>query len=163
MYIANEYYAISATGLRNILCIMPKVISRAAVSSSTNAKPTASSVARLRTYYCICGEYLLVIDRDLRELPIRQTDEAIIIRSKDTETSKARIFKLNAMVGQPVLIQRAEKYERQWRYSCPRCTLPVAYQTTLPTVKAPFVYIIRGSLSQHQGEVPADAFTCESM
>ncbi|KIJ56644.1 hypothetical protein M422DRAFT_57320 [Sphaerobolus stellatus SS14] len=142
---------------------MPKVISRAAVSSSTTAKPTASSVAALRTYYCICGEYQLVIDRDLFALPRRQTDEAIIIRSEDTKSAKARIFKLNAELGEPILLQRGDKYERQWRYHCTRCTLPIAYQTTPPSsAKTSFIYIIRGSLTQHQGEVPNEAFIGEN-
>ncbi|KAF8592390.1 hypothetical protein K439DRAFT_1318318, partial [Ramaria rubella] len=140
---------------------MPKVVSRAAVSSSTDAKPTASSIAALRTYYCICGEYLLVIDRNLSNLPRRKTDGAIIIRSEDTPAAKARIFKLNATPSGAVLVQRTGGHERQWRFHCPRCTLPVGYQTTPPPGKGPFLYINRGSLTQHQGEVPADAFVGE--
>lgn len=102
-----------------------------------------------------------MLDRNLFALPRRKTDDAIVIRSKDTESAKARIFKLNAREGGPVLIQRENKYERQWRYLCPRCTLPIAYQTTAPTTKTPFIYIIRGSLTQYQGEIPPDAFAGE--
>ncbi|GJJ07432.1 hypothetical protein Clacol_001634 [Clathrus columnatus] len=94
---------------------MPKVISRAAISSSTD----------------------------------------------DTEGAKARIFKLNAEEAATVLIQRENGYERQRRYHCPRCTLPIAYQTTMPPNKAPFLYLIRGSLTQYQGEVPPEAFIGE--
>lgn len=141
---------------------MPKVVSRAAVSTSTDAKPTASSVAALRVFYCICGEFILVIDRNLSTLPRRKTDGAIIIRSQDSSTAKARIYKLNATTTGPVLIQRSGGLERQWKFHCPRCTLPVGYQCTPPPTKGVFLYVSRGSLTQHQGEVPPDAFAGEN-
>lgn len=104
----------------------------------------------------------LVIDRNLSTLPRRKTDNAIIIRSQDTPTTKARIFKLNATSGPPIFIQRDGGHERQWKFHCPRCTLPVGYQVTPPPAKGQFLYINRGSLTQHQGEVPADAFAGEN-
>jgi hypothetical protein len=106
--------------------------------------------------------YQLVIDRNLSSLPRRKTDNAIIIRSQDTPTTKARIFKLNATSSRPVLIERDSGHERQWRFHCPRCTLPIGYQTTPPPAKGPFLYINRGALTQHQGEVPAEAFLGEN-
>lgn len=60
----NHYDPISST--------MPKVISRAAISSSDQAPETASSKAVLRTFYCLCGEFMLVIDRGLDKLPRRR-------------------------------------------------------------------------------------------
>jgi hypothetical protein len=48
----------------------------------------------------------LVIDKILATLPRRKTDGAIIIRSKDSGEDKARVFKLNAVSGDPVLIER---------------------------------------------------------
>ena len=48
----------------------------------------------------------LVIDKSLATLPRRKTDGAIIIRSKDSEDGKARVFKLNANAGEPVLLER---------------------------------------------------------
>ena len=48
----------------------------------------------------------LVIDRNINALPRRKTDNAIIVRSKDTEQSKARVFKLNANPSDPVLLER---------------------------------------------------------
>lgn len=106
--------------------------------------------------------YQLVIDRNLSTLPRRKTDGAIIIRSKDTPTTKARIYKLNATTSGPVLIQRSGGHERQWKFHCPRCTLPVGYQCSPPPTKSTFLYINRGSLTQHQGEVPPDAFVGEN-
>jgi hypothetical protein len=48
----------------------------------------------------------LVIDKTLASLPRRKTDGAIIIRSKDAEDEKARVFKLNAVSGDPILLER---------------------------------------------------------
>ncbi|KAI0324959.1 hypothetical protein GY45DRAFT_1288072 [Cubamyces sp. BRFM 1775] len=143
---------------------MPKVISRSAVSSSTDAQPTPSSTAALRVYYCICGEFILVIDKSLSTLPRRPTDGAIVIRCQDTEDAKARIFKLNATPRDPVLIERQGGHEKQYRFHCPRCALPVAYQSTPPPVKSgPFLYVLKGALSQIQGQVPSDAFEDEKL
>ncbi|KAF8556982.1 hypothetical protein OG21DRAFT_1495078 [Imleria badia] len=138
---------------------MPKVVSRSAVSSSTDAQPTASAAAALRVYYCICGEFILVIEKSLAELPKRQTDGATIIRSQDSGNLKAVVFKLNANPVEPVLVERSEGHERQYRFSCPRCKLLVGYQSFPPPVKsAPYLYILKGALTPVQGQVPKDAF-----
>ncbi|CAK5275594.1 unnamed protein product, partial [Mycena citricolor] len=139
---------------------MPKVVSRSAVSTSTGARPTASSATDLRVYYCICGEFILVIDKSLASLPRRPTDGAIIIRAQDNgDDEKARVFKLNAVVGDPILVERTGGHECQYRFTCPRCTLPIGYQATPPPMKSgPYVYLLSGALSQVQGQVPADAF-----
>ncbi|KAJ7068405.1 hypothetical protein C8F01DRAFT_1118097 [Mycena amicta] len=144
---------------------MPKlrVVSRSQVSSSADAKPTPSSAAALRVYYCICGEFNLVIDKTLAALPRRRTDGAIIVQTQDNDLGSARVFKLNAVAApEPVLLERPGGYERQYRFACPRCSLPIAYQTTPPPPKsAPYLYILSGALSQAQGQVPPDAFDGE--
>lgn len=108
-------------------------------------------------------------------------DNAIIIRTQDNVTGKARIFKLNATVNEhPILIARwleshcsqmimelkiyrDNGHERQYRSLCPRCSLPIGYQTSPPPVKsAPYLYILSGALSQLQGQVPPDAFDGEN-
>ncbi|KAI5125064.1 hypothetical protein M0805_007487 [Coniferiporia weirii] len=138
---------------------MPKIVSRSAVSTSTEARPTKSSTAALRVYYCICGEFVLVIDKLLTSLPRRKTDNSIIVRSQDTDSAKARVFKLNANSSEPILLERDGGHERQYRFSCPRCTLPVGYQVTPPPAKSgPFLYILPGALTQVQGQIPSDAF-----
>ncbi|KAJ7638971.1 hypothetical protein FB45DRAFT_904399 [Roridomyces roridus] len=139
---------------------MPKVISRSTVSTSSS-RPAAADVD-LRVYYCICGEFILVIDKTLASLPRRKTDGAIILRAQDTETHKACVFKLNAVAGEAVLLEREGGHERQFRFHCPRCALPIGYQSTPPPAKSgPFVYILAGALSQVQGQTPADAFEGE--
>ncbi|KAI0650347.1 hypothetical protein C8Q79DRAFT_943225 [Trametes meyenii] len=143
---------------------MPKVVSRSAVSSSTDARPTPSSTAALRVYYCICGEFILVIDKSLASLPRRQTDNATVIRCHDSGDAKARIFKLNAVAKDPILVERQGGHEKQYRFHCPRCALPVAYQPTPPPAKSgPFLYVLKGALSQIQGQVPPDAFDDEKL
>ncbi|KAK0191136.1 hypothetical protein F5146DRAFT_1103293 [Armillaria mellea] len=124
---------------------MPKVVSRSAVSSSTDAQPTASSAASLRVYCAL----MLVIDKSLTALPKRKTDGAIVVRSQDSDDAKARVFKLNANLSDPVLVERQGGHERQYRFLCPRCTLPVAYQSTPPPAKSgPFIYLLPGALTQ---------------
>ncbi|TFK29390.1 hypothetical protein FA15DRAFT_664335 [Coprinopsis marcescibilis] len=140
---------------------MPKVISRSAVSSSTDAQPTPSSATNLRVYYCLCGDFILVIEKSLASLPRRKTDNAIIIRAQDSEGHKAKIFKLNARPAiEPVLIERDGGHEKQYRFSCARCSLNIGYQTS-PT-QPPFLYILPGALSQIQGQVPPEAFDGEN-
>ncbi|ESK96120.1 hypothetical protein Moror_7465 [Moniliophthora roreri MCA 2997] len=138
---------------------MPKIISRSNISASTDAQPTASSAAALRVYYCICGEFILVIDKSLSSLPRRKTDNSTVIRCQSTDSAPARVFKLNATAGDAVLIERQGGHERQYRFCCPRCTLPVGYQSTpAPFGKSgPFMYIFPGALTQMQGQVPPNA------
>jgi len=146
----------------------------------------------------------LIIDKPLPTLPKRQTDEATIVQAKDTQESPGKVFKLNATPMEPIMYERYVtlpsplprkqfrvasaygsfrqdgKYERQWRYACPRCNLPVAYQTVPPAPKpqqpakqqqgsataltaiaiksSTYFYIIKGALSQIQGQAPTDAF-----
>lgn len=89
------------------------------------------------------------------------------------------MFKLNAVPSDPILLERRARscflgtvdtylylrqggHERQYRFNCPRCTLPVAYQMTPPPAKsAPFLYLLPGALTQVQGQVPSDAFDLE--
>ncbi len=52
------------------------------------------------------GPGQLVIDKSLTALPRRQTDGAVVIRSQDANDAKARVFKLNATVKDPILVER---------------------------------------------------------
>ncbi|EIW82087.1 hypothetical protein CONPUDRAFT_122613 [Coniophora puteana RWD-64-598 SS2] len=143
---------------------MPKVVSRSAVSSSADAQPTASATAALKVYYCICGEFILVIDKALSTLPRRQTDNAHIVQCQDNEFGKAKVFKLNAQNAVPELIERQGGHERQWRFCCPRCNLLVAYQSTPPPIKSgSYLYIPKGALSQVQGQISREAFESDDI
>ncbi|KAL7424879.1 hypothetical protein Q5752_000565 [Cryptotrichosporon argae] len=146
---------------------MPKVFSRAVVSSSDHAKPVASARAVLRSYYCLCGDFVLVLQGRLERLPVRRRDGARIIRSRpgaDPDKQPARKFKLNADMGERVLIRRkdTDRLEPRQPFTCSRCHLTVAYQTAAgPAGEAPFLYIVRGALTEIQGLVPDDAFEGE--
>ncbi|KAI6163045.1 hypothetical protein EDD17DRAFT_1570930 [Pisolithus thermaeus] len=102
----------------------------------------------------------LVIEKSLAALPRRRTDGAYIIRCRENETGKAVVFKLNASTSAaPVLVKRSGAYERQYRFSCPRCNLLVGYQSTpLPVKSGPYLYILKGALTHAQGQIPKDAF-----
>ncbi|KAG9219008.1 hypothetical protein CCMSSC00406_0001418 [Pleurotus cornucopiae] len=134
---------------------MPKVVSRSAVSASTDAHPTASSAAALRVYYCLCGEFILVIDKSLSSLPRRQTDNAIIVRSQDSNDQKARVFKLNAKYADPILLERHVIFASIVH-------LPGYQHTPPPAKSSPFIYILSGALTQMQGQLPQDAFDGEN-
>ncbi|KAG8766525.1 hypothetical protein FRC12_006812 [Ceratobasidium sp. 428] len=146
---------------------MPKIVSRSAISSSIDAPPTSSASAALRVYYCLCGEFICVIDKSLSLLPRRKTDGAIIVRSQDAPTAKARVFKLNVNIApQPVMLERKTEngyaHERQYRFNCTRCDLMIGYQSTpAPLKSGPFVYILWGAVSQIQGQCPTEAFEGE--
>jgi len=74
----------------------------------------------MRWIYCACSyippdkhshlsiihRHQLVIDKSLATLPRRKTDNAIIIRSQDSGSDKARVFKLNAVAEDPILLER---------------------------------------------------------
>nr|GAT59983.1 predicted protein [Mycena chlorophos] len=141
---------------------MPKVVSRSQISRFLRRPMKLTRTTRLPPD-CICGEFNLVIDKTLAALPRRKTDNAVIIQTQDTEHGNARVFKLNAVAAtEPMVFERPGGYERRYNFSCPRCTLPVAYQTTPPPVKsAPYLYILPGALSHAQGQLPPDAFDRE--
>ncbi|RSH88248.1 uncharacterized protein EHS24_000780 [Apiotrichum porosum] len=144
---------------------MPKVFTRAIVSSSDQASATQSSRAVLRSYYCLCGDFLLVIQGKLDRLPRRKTDGAYIIRSQPGAKAPARKFKLNAQPGQRVTVKRkgSDNLEIRQPFVCSRCKTPVAYQVPPPPAgSGPFVYIIKGAMTELQGRVPPDAFEGEA-
>ncbi|KAK6908781.1 hypothetical protein V866_002373 [Kwoniella sp. B9012] len=146
---------------------MPKVYSRAVTSSSEQAGQTQSSRAVLRSYYCLCGDFVLVLQGKLDRLPRRKTDGAYIIRSKDGKDpikQPARKFKLNATPGQRCLIKKKGSQELEIRqpFACSRCNTTIAYQTSPPPAgDGPFLYILKGSMTELQGRIPPDAFEGE--
>jgi hypothetical protein len=47
-----------------------------------------------------------VIDKHLSTLPARGTDQSTVVRARDSDDGKARIFKLNATLSDAVLVER---------------------------------------------------------
>lgn len=79
---------------------MPKIVSSSIVSSSDHLVQQEDQRSALHVYYCLCSEFILVIDADLRILPRRRTDNAIIV------SNTKRTYKLTAEPGQTVVVQR---------------------------------------------------------
>jgi len=74
---------------------------------------TFLSASMLASYFN--GQLKLVIDKNIASLPRRQTDEAIIIRSQDSDEGKARVFKLNATTSSdPILLERFLRNAISW-------------------------------------------------
>ncbi|KAG1451679.1 hypothetical protein G6F56_008020 [Rhizopus delemar] len=130
---------------------MPKIISSSVVSSSDQTTQNEQHSKALYVYYCLCSEFLLVIDTDLRQLPKRRTDNSFIV------SNTQRTYKLSAEAGDCVLLKRRDGYEKQYRYHCPRCDLAIAYEMNEHRKSGPFSYIFEGALTDVQGKVPINA------
>lgn len=66
------------------------------------------------------------------------------------------------LINRRLKFGRKDGHERQYRFLCPRCSLPIGYQTNPPPAKsAPYIYILSGALTLLQGQVPPDAFDGE--
>ncbi|KAI8149147.1 hypothetical protein BJV82DRAFT_208536 [Fennellomyces sp. T-0311] len=130
---------------------MPKIVSSSIVSSSDHTAQSEDQRHSLHVYYCLCSEFLLVIDADLRQLPRRRTDNAIIV------SNTRRTYKLTAEADGCTILQRREGYEKQHRYYCPRCRLLVAYEMTEHRKSGPYTYIVDSALTEVQGSTPPNA------
>ncbi|PVU85937.1 hypothetical protein BB559_006739 [Furculomyces boomerangus] len=107
--------------------------------------------ASLKVYYCLCGDYALIIEKQLAELPVRPVDGSHVI------DNKKYIYTLSPKKEKPIIIKRGEKFEKQYRYYCTRCKLPIAYDCVETfggrsgtENKAPYTYILKDSLSENQ-------------
>ncbi|KAI9305021.1 hypothetical protein BJ944DRAFT_288161 [Cunninghamella echinulata] len=127
---------------------MPKIVSSSTISSSSFDDSNDSKRHKLKVYYCLCSEFLLVIDLDLRQLPRRKTDNSIIV------DNTKRTYKLTADSKGPVIIKRPDGFEKQFRYHCPRCELLVAYEMKEERKTDTYTYIVDGSLTEVQGNIP---------
>lgn len=149
---------------------MPKIVSKSTVSSSDQQgnSDNSSSNTKLHVYYCLCSEFILVIDHDLQQLPRRHSDKSHIV------SNAGRTFKLTVEQGETTIIRRDEGYEKQYRLICPRkchcfimrnetytlcvlltmhagCNLVVGYETTPQRRAGPYTYILDGALTEQQG------------
>ncbi|KAH9464669.1 hypothetical protein MJO28_001629 [Puccinia striiformis f. sp. tritici] len=131
---------------------MPKIVSRSAISTSED-KQALHSTSRLVVNYCLCGEFILVIDKPLSLVPRRPIDGSYIIRNKEPKRS----YKLNTELTKlPTLIRRENGFEKQYRHTCSRCNLVIGYEISSPT-KGDWTYIFPGSLTETQSSVPPSA------
>lgn len=139
---------------------MPRAASRAGGAPSSHGD--------LLVYYCLCGEFVLIADRALEQLPVRPLDQSHVLRSVDSardtngKTSRANAYKVCVEPDCEQLLKRCVAahvdslttrpdgtVERQFVFVCPRCRLPVGYEHTPPPVKSgqAFTFIHRGTLT----------------
>ncbi|EPQ26983.1 uncharacterized protein PFL1_05619 [Pseudozyma flocculosa PF-1] len=147
---------------------MPKVISRSTISASAGEGSASSA---LKVYYCLCGEFVLVCDRPLDQLPVRPLDGASVLRCLDSsaisetgaaqKVKKARVFKVSARQGRPKMIKREDgSIEKQYPFNCSRCDLEIGYEHTPPPLKSggKFTFVLPGALTDRQGIPPPNVF-----
>ncbi|ORZ24945.1 hypothetical protein BCR41DRAFT_301633 [Lobosporangium transversale] len=124
---------------------MPRIISNSIISSSDHREEAQG----LHSYYCLCSEFILVIDMELSQLPRRETDNAVIIENA------TRMYRLHTIQGENKIVKRRQvhqdKFEKQYRLYCPRCNLLIAYETTPHLKGGPYTYIVQGALNEIQG------------
>ncbi|SGY68231.1 BQ5605_C004g02867 [Microbotryum silenes-dioicae] len=134
------------------------MIARGAVSQSKDeVDPVDSS---LTIYYCLCGEFVLVAQAQLANLPRRPSDQAYALRNQGDHRV---VYKLNAEPGREILSTSVDPekgstvYEYQRPLHCARCKLQVAYET-IPGGKGDATFLLAGALTDSQGKIPEDAF-----
>lgn len=121
---------------------MGKIVSRNVISQSKEELIETDPNKVLTTYFCLCGEFILVLPGSLESLAIRPIDNSYVLKNKSTSTSNStestttatdniKVYKLNAVSeGLGVLLKRGIKsFEYQRRLLCPRCKLAVGYET----------------------------------
>ena len=79
------------------------------------------------TLHCThCTHYTAILSTTLASLPVRHTDGAHILQTD------RHMFKLKVDRGSVVALRRERGVEKQWRWNCRQCGLPVAYQCEPP-------------------------------
>ncbi|GAA5871194.1 hypothetical protein JCM16303_001721 [Sporobolomyces ruberrimus] len=158
---------------------------RGTISISSSKEETGNS--NLHVHYCICGEFILVVDAPLAALPRRPTDKsfALLNQGASKRTYKLNVTESNKTLVKPnaetlpvggddvlngggvgaagkegngVLALRDGKFEYQRRFYCTRCQLQIGYETLPGEGKGVATFILPGALTDTQNKVPADAF-----
>uniref|UniRef100_U5EXL5 STING ER exit protein n=1 Tax=Corethrella appendiculata TaxID=1370023 RepID=U5EXL5_9DIPT len=103
---------------------MPKVVSRSIVCSDSRDQEEYKETKPLNIYYCLCGQMSLILDCTIEKLPLRSKDGARVI------DGHKHANKITSEPGETVFIQRDSCIEKQYRFRCKRCTLPLYYRHT---------------------------------
>ncbi|XP_033162440.1 UPF0428 protein CG16865 [Drosophila mauritiana] len=128
---------------------MPKVVSRSIVCSDTKDQEEYNEEKPLNIYYCLCNKMALILDCTLEQLPLREVDNARVINAND-HANKLTYSPTPRMV----YIKRKSRgngIEKQYRYKCRSCTLPLYYRHS-PDSHVTFV--MSNALIRNKGESP---------
>ncbi|XP_077288479.1 STING ER exit protein [Arctopsyche grandis] len=124
---------------------MPKVVSRSIVCSDTKDQEEYSEAKPLHIYYCLCGQMSLILDCAIEKLPLRKTDGGRVI------DGAKHAHKITCDEDETIYLKRPEGIERQYRFKCKKCSLPIYYKHE---AKSNINFIIKGSLIKSSGEGP---------
>jgi hypothetical protein len=97
---------------------------------------------RLKILYCKhCGQYSMVLDVKLSQLPTRKSDGSRVVNEK------VRVCRRNMSEGQVKLIKRKKGIERQYRWNCKQCGLFLCYRSVAGKETGKHTFIIADALT----------------
>ncbi|XP_017154774.2 UPF0428 protein CG16865 [Drosophila miranda] len=105
---------------------MPKVVSRSIVCSDTKDQEEYSEEKPLNIYYCLCNKMALILDCTLDQLPLREVDNARVINAN--EHANKLTYNPTPKVLYIRRKGRGNAIEKQYRYKCRSCDLPLYYR-----------------------------------
>jgi len=123
---------------------MPKVISRTIVCSDSRDKEEYKDTSEsLVPYFCLCGQVALILDCDIKKLPLRPLDGARVVDAAH------HAHKLRCEEKDIVYLKREKGLERQHRYNCKRCGLWLFYRNEK---KKKITFIVDGAVSKGKAD-----------
>eukprot|EP00753_Platysulcus_tardus_P016871 PLAT6092.1.p1 GENE.PLAT6092.1~~PLAT6092.1.p1 ORF type:complete len:274 (-),score=45.22 PLAT6092.1:59-838(-) len=100
-----------------------------------------SSTVGLQALYCFhCGSFAALTSKALAALPVREVDGA-------AQLNKADLKQHTLVSDEDVYISRPGGYERQCRWVCPDCALPILYSPEPMDSTYRLLYVIAGALT----------------
>lgn len=128
---------------------MPKVVSRSIVCSDTKDQEEYNEAKPLQIYYCLCGQMSLILDCTFDKLPMRPRDEARVI------DGAKHVYKLTSDPDETVYIKRSDGLEKQHRFKCKKCSLPLYYKSEQDSN---IVFIMRDALVESVEDIGVNMF-----